>query len=362
MSTTSPRRRSTSRRRTAAPTIRSRAELRSASSAAASATRTTSSGTRTASSTCRRTGPPPAAPPRPPRARFRPRARTASTKRRTATTPVRPCPASANVSATQHDFLFRVVDGGYYGHPNPQRCEWVLNGGNPTAGDRSGPGHASTRSARSPTATGAASPIDFGEQQVAERRHRVQEQHLRRRSPGQAARRPLQPGRRPHRPDARRALERHRRRPDRHHGPHRLQRPARPHRERRQRQPLRDRVRREHRSRCLRPTGGGADGAERRADARPAHLQRRLRRRRERGEDGHDPEHRQRSADDHRADPRRRERLAVPDHQPAFAARDGSRRRLGARCSWSSIPTIDRPEGRDPPDRHRTTPTRRTRR
>ena len=32
----------------------------------------------------------------------------------------------------QHDFLFRVVPGGYYGHPNPLRCEWILNGGNPT--------------------------------------------------------------------------------------------------------------------------------------------------------------------------------------------------------------------------------------
>lgn len=34
----------------------------------------------------------------------------------------------------QNDFLFRVVQGGYYGHPNPLRCEWVLNGANPTAG------------------------------------------------------------------------------------------------------------------------------------------------------------------------------------------------------------------------------------
>ena len=32
----------------------------------------------------------------------------------------------------QNDFLFRVVQGGYYGHPNPLRCEWILNGGNPT--------------------------------------------------------------------------------------------------------------------------------------------------------------------------------------------------------------------------------------
>ena len=43
-------------------------------------------------------------------------------------------PGITNVTATQNDFLFRVVQGGYYGHPNPQRCEWVLNGGNPTSG------------------------------------------------------------------------------------------------------------------------------------------------------------------------------------------------------------------------------------
>lgn len=35
---------------------------------------------------------------------------------------------------TQHDWLFKVVQGGYYGHPNPVRNEYVLNGGNPTAG------------------------------------------------------------------------------------------------------------------------------------------------------------------------------------------------------------------------------------
>lgn len=43
-------------------------------------------------------------------------------------------PGLANVPTTQHDYLFRVERGGYYGHPNPARCEWVLNGGNPTAG------------------------------------------------------------------------------------------------------------------------------------------------------------------------------------------------------------------------------------
>jgi hypothetical protein len=46
-------------------------------------------------------------------------------------------PALMNVGV-QHDFLFRVLPGGYYGHPNPLRCQWVMNGGNPTArADRS---------------------------------------------------------------------------------------------------------------------------------------------------------------------------------------------------------------------------------
>ncbi|MGB6003747.1 MAG: Ig-like domain-containing protein [Ornithinimicrobium sp.] len=30
---------------------------------------------------------------------------------------------------TQLDFMFEVEEGGYYGHPNPTRCEWVLNNG-----------------------------------------------------------------------------------------------------------------------------------------------------------------------------------------------------------------------------------------
>jgi len=43
-------------------------------------------------------------------------------------------PALSNISTAQPDYLNRVVKGGYYGHPNPKRCEWVLNGGNPTSG------------------------------------------------------------------------------------------------------------------------------------------------------------------------------------------------------------------------------------
>ncbi|MGB7160736.1 MAG: Ig-like domain-containing protein [Tepidisphaeraceae bacterium] len=36
--------------------------------------------------------------------------------------------------STQPDLLLRVEKGGYYGHPNPARGEYVLNGGNPTDG------------------------------------------------------------------------------------------------------------------------------------------------------------------------------------------------------------------------------------
>lgn len=43
-------------------------------------------------------------------------------------------PAIVNVRDTQNDYLFRVVKGGYYGHPNILRKEYILNGGNPTSG------------------------------------------------------------------------------------------------------------------------------------------------------------------------------------------------------------------------------------
>lgn len=33
------------------------------------------------------------------------------------------------VNQTQSDFLFQVEEDGYYGHPNPARCEWIMNGG-----------------------------------------------------------------------------------------------------------------------------------------------------------------------------------------------------------------------------------------
>ncbi len=43
-------------------------------------------------------------------------------------------PGIPTVNQTENDWLFRVEPRGYYGHPNPVRCEWVMNGGNPTSG------------------------------------------------------------------------------------------------------------------------------------------------------------------------------------------------------------------------------------
>ncbi|MDQ4139425.1 MAG: Ig-like domain-containing protein [Bacteroidota bacterium] len=41
-------------------------------------------------------------------------------------------PAMTDVRDTQSDYLFRIEKGGYYGHPNILRNEYILNGGNPT--------------------------------------------------------------------------------------------------------------------------------------------------------------------------------------------------------------------------------------
>jgi glucose/arabinose dehydrogenase len=43
-------------------------------------------------------------------------------------------PSLTNIPTAQDDYLNRVVKGGYYGHPNDKRCEWALNGANPTSG------------------------------------------------------------------------------------------------------------------------------------------------------------------------------------------------------------------------------------
>ena len=41
-------------------------------------------------------------------------------------------PAITNNRQPETDYLFKVSAGRYYGHPNPARCEWVLNAGNPS--------------------------------------------------------------------------------------------------------------------------------------------------------------------------------------------------------------------------------------
>ena len=43
-------------------------------------------------------------------------------------------PALTSVPTAETDYVFDVKAGRYYGHPNPQRCQWVLAGGNPTTG------------------------------------------------------------------------------------------------------------------------------------------------------------------------------------------------------------------------------------
>ncbi|WP_242927388.1 Ig-like domain-containing protein [Pontibacter vulgaris] len=42
-------------------------------------------------------------------------------------------PAMTDVRDTQNDYMYRVQKGGYYGHPNTLRNEYILNGGNPTS-------------------------------------------------------------------------------------------------------------------------------------------------------------------------------------------------------------------------------------
>ncbi len=44
-----------------------------------------------------------------------------------------PVLALNNVQQTEKDMLYRVIKGGYYGHPNPLRGEYVMDGGNPTS-------------------------------------------------------------------------------------------------------------------------------------------------------------------------------------------------------------------------------------
>jgi glucose/arabinose dehydrogenase len=42
-------------------------------------------------------------------------------------------PALHDIPTSEHDWLLKVSPGRYYGHPNPLRGHYALNGGNPTA-------------------------------------------------------------------------------------------------------------------------------------------------------------------------------------------------------------------------------------
>ena len=71
-------------------------------------------------------------------------------------------PGLSGIPTAQRDYLFRVQQGGYYGHPNASRCEWVLNGGNPTTG--TDPAQVSEYPAgTAPDRNWRGSAFDFGE-------------------------------------------------------------------------------------------------------------------------------------------------------------------------------------------------------
>ncbi len=123
------------------------------------ATPTTSCGTATASSTSRPTA-----------------------RRPAASVPDNPStPANEGISGVgiQPDYLFRVIEGKYYGHPNPLQDHFILNGGNPTSGSRSEPGQC--LSGRHAAGPGLRPRRDLfpSEQPVAERGYRVHEQRIR---------------------------------------------------------------------------------------------------------------------------------------------------------------------------------------
>ncbi|WP_147264145.1 OmpL47-type beta-barrel domain-containing protein [Desertihabitans brevis] len=62
---------------------------------------------------------------------------------------------------TQRDFLFDVEQGGYYGHPNPTRCEWALNNAGLPAGAGSGGSKYPASTQPDPNYRGWAYDFDF---------------------------------------------------------------------------------------------------------------------------------------------------------------------------------------------------------
>ena len=150
-------------------------------------------------------------------------------------------PALTNNRQDETDYFFNVKKGKYYGHPNPLRCEYILNAGNPTElhgqpavqGQRL-PGRAAGRPQLRPRQRQRRGHARLGQRQprVPERRR------LRRRAEGQAGPGPLQ--RQPGAGDLRRPCQRQPlQRDDRHHRLHRLRPAARRRRGPHHRQPVR---------------------------------------------------------------------------------------------------------------------------
>lgn len=44
---------------------------------------------------------------------------------------------SYDIAESEHDWLFRITEGKYYGHPNPRQNHYVMNGGHPDQKDKS---------------------------------------------------------------------------------------------------------------------------------------------------------------------------------------------------------------------------------
>ena len=119
-----------------------------------------------------------------------------------------PVQGLTNVSQTSPDLLYDVVQGGYYGHPTRRAASTSSTAATPR--QRGRPEVAQYTIGTDPTATTAAPP-GTSARTLAQRRHRVPRQRLRRTPRWQDPRRPLQRRRRRRRADAGRGRRHHRR-------------------------------------------------------------------------------------------------------------------------------------------------------
>ena len=186
---------------------------------------------------------------------------------------------SSNVAYTEPDYLYDVVQGGYYGHPNPAAGQWVMDGGNPTSGVD--PDEVPTYPVGTqPDSNYRGAAFDFGTNYSPRRHHPVSRQRLRRKARWQAAHLPIQRRRRPHLALARQQGQ-DQRFDDRHDRHDALRRSARSGGRQRQRKCLRRRTRRrnDHPAAPARAFLAGRD-ADHRDELFAPNLQRRSRWRR----------------------------------------------------------------------------------